>query len=135
MKEQYREIANEWLNKADSDLDYAEASFDEFDDFYSQMCILCHDAAEEYLKGYITSFGMKPERIHDLVTLLIKCKEILENESEFDKIEESTRLLNRYYIPLKYPSHYPVMNNDQAEETISAAKEIKDVIKRLMRIE
>jgi len=57
------------------------------------------------------------------------------NESEFDKIEESTRLLNRYYIPLKYPSHYPVMNKDQAEEAISAAKEIKDVIKRLMRIE
>ena len=57
------------------------------------------------------------------------------NESEFDKIEESTRLLNRYYIPLKYPSHYPVMNKDQAEEAKSAAKEIKDVIKRLMRIE
>jgi len=135
MKEQYREIANEWLNKADSDLDYAEASFDEFDDFYSQMCILCHDAAEKYLKGYITSFGMKPERIHDLVTLLIKCKEILEDESEFDKIEESTRLLNRYYIPLKYPSHYPVMSREQAEEGIKAAKEIRDVIKKLINTE
>ena len=135
MKEQYRDIANEWINKADSDLNYAEASFDEFDDFYSQMCVLCHDASEKYLKGYITSFGMKPGRIHDLVTLLIKCKEILENESEFDKIEEFTRLLNRYYIPLKYPSHYPVMNKEQAEEAIRAAKAIRDVVKNLINIE
>ena len=134
MKEQYREIANEWLNKADSDLDYAEASFDEFDDFYSQMCILCHDAAEEYLKGYITSFGIKPERIHDLVTLLIKCKEVLENEDKFNVIEESARLLNRYYTPLKYPSHYPVMNKEQAGEAIRAAKKIRDLVKRLLNI-
>ena len=50
-------------------------------------------------------------------------------------LSESTRLLNRYYIPLKYPSHYPVMNKEQAEEAIRAAKAIRDVVKNLINIE
>ena len=70
MKEEFRSITLEWFNKAESDLDYARASFREFDRFYSQICILCHDAVEKYLKAGLASRGLRPKRTHDLVTLL-----------------------------------------------------------------
>ncbi|MBF0564508.1 MAG: HEPN domain-containing protein [Nitrospirae bacterium] len=73
MKDEYRAITLEWLSKAESDYNFAKSSFEEFDDFYSQMCLLCHDATEKYLKAFILSTGNRPERIHDLVALLNEC--------------------------------------------------------------
>ena len=53
MNEQYRKITEEWLNKAQSDYLFAEASLREFSGFYSQICILCHDAVEKNLKAFL----------------------------------------------------------------------------------
>ncbi|HAW50443.1 TPA: hypothetical protein DCX16_05810 [bacterium] len=129
MKDEYREIAIEWLNKANSDLNFAKASFEEFDDFYSQMCILSHDAVEKYLKAYIVSCGVKPERIHDLVALLNECARLSTNPTDFKNQEEGCRKLNRYYTPLKYPSHYPIVTKEQAKEAIDTAVHISKFIK------
>ena len=46
MKNKPLKVVLDWINKANADLGFAKASFEEFDDFYSQMCILCHDAEE-----------------------------------------------------------------------------------------
>lgn len=129
MKEEYRHITLEWLKKADSDLKFAKASLAEFDDFYSQMCILCHDAVEKYLKAYITSCGMEPERIHDLVTLLNECMRLSKRPINLKACEEGCRVLNRYYAPLKYPSHYPMATKEQAREAVEKAIEISRIIK------
>lgn len=40
MKDEFRAISLEWIKKAQSDYGFTTASFREFDDFYSQMCIL-----------------------------------------------------------------------------------------------
>lgn len=88
------------------------------------MCILCHDTIEKYLKAYIVSCGIKPERIHDLVTLLNECIKISENPQEFEIHREGCQILNRYYTPLKYPSHYPVATKEQATEAIEIATDI-----------
>ncbi|MFH1564202.1 MAG: HEPN domain-containing protein [Nitrospirota bacterium] len=130
MKKDYERITLEWLNKADSDLSFARASLEEFDDFYSQMCILSHDAGEKYLKAYISSHGVKPERIHDLATLLKECQRLSVNPEDFNIIEEECRILNRYYTPLKYPSHYPSATKEQAKEAIEVAMDISNFIKR-----
>lgn len=133
MKSEYKSIAREWLAKAESDLAYARASFSEFDDFFSQMCILCHDAAEKFLKAVIVSKGGKPESIHDLVTLLGSCTTGDTETATLPDLEEPCRLLNRYYIPLKYPSHYPAMSRMQAQQAIEAAEIIRMVVlSRLM---
>jgi HEPN domain-containing protein len=136
MRDEYRRITLEWLNKADSDLNFAKASFKEFDDFYSQMCILCHDAVEKYLKAYIASHGIKPERIHDLVVLLNECIKLAEQHIEdFRLQEEGCRILNRYYTPLKYPSHYPTATQEQAKEAIEMATNISKFIKEQIGVE
>jgi HEPN domain-containing protein len=132
MKEEYRAITLEWLGRAQSDLDYACASFQQFEQFYSQMCILCHDSAEKYLKAYLASQGIRPERTHDLVMLLNECAQFAKNKHELLAIERQCRILNRYYIPLKYPSHYPTITKDQAKEAIEAAETVRvEIIKAL----
>lgn len=130
MKDEYKKVTIEWLGKADSDLEFAKASFEEFDDFYSQMCVLSHDAVEKYLKAYIASHGVKPERIHDLAALLNECAKLSANPDEFRSQEEGCRVLNMYYTPLKYPSHYPIATKEQAKEAIAIASAISEFVKR-----
>lgn len=134
MKVEFRSITLEWFHKAESDLDYARASFREFDRFYSQICILCHDAVEKYLKAGLASQGLRPERTHDLVTLLNECIQLAENTKGLLAIEQQCRMLNRYYIPLKYPSHYPTMTKEQAKEAIEAAETIRGEINNALGI-
>lgn len=128
MKNKFLAIAEEWLKKADSDLHFARASFEEFDDFYSQMCILCHDAAEKYLKGFIASCGVKPEKIHDLVTLLKECLKNSDDKEKLENLEPCCRTLNHYYTPLKYPSHYPSVTKEKAQEAIECTERIGNEI-------
>ncbi len=128
MKGEYRVLTLEWLDKAESDLGYARASFQEFERFYSQMCILCHDSAEKYLKAYLVSQGMRPERTHDLPALLTECVRHAEYKGRLLAMEPHCRILNRYYTPIKYPSHYPEMTREQAKLAIESAEAVRTEI-------
>lgn len=128
MAKGFSSIVNEWLGKAESDYLYARSSFETFDNFYSQMCILCHDSAEKYLKAYLIYNGFVPEKIHDLVTLYKQCNRVSESSLESANIENECRILNRYYVPLKYPSHYPAIDKQKAKEAIEAIDIIRGAI-------
>jgi len=127
MNEAYRKITQEWLNKAQSDYLFAEASLREFSGFYSQICVLCHDVVEKYLKAFLISQGKRPDRIHDLLAIL---NEGCQVDSTLDVISTQCSILNDYYIPLKYPSHYPEMTLEQAKEAFVAAGVVRDEIEK-----
>jgi HEPN domain-containing protein len=105
-------------------LQYAQASFKEFDSFYSQICVLCHDSAEKYLKAYLCANSLDFPKTHDLVVLARMCVDVKIPK----KLEVYAVRLNGYYIPLKYPSHYPSIKREQAAEAIDSAKEIEKLI-------
>lgn len=127
MNEAYRKITQEWLNKAQSDYLFAEASLREFTGFYSQICVLCHDVVEKYLKAFLISQGKRPDRIHDLLAIL---NESCQVDQTLDVISTQCGILNDYYIPLKYPSHYPEMTQEQAEEAFAAAGVVRDEVEK-----
>ncbi len=130
MNEAYRIITEEWLKKARSDYLFAEASLRELSGFYSQICILCHDAVEKYLKAFLISRGKRPERVHDLLAILKECSQI--DTTLSDAVSTPCSILNDYYIPLKYPSHYPEVTREQAKEAFTAAGMIQfEIEKRL----
>ncbi len=128
MKDEFKAITQEWIKKAQSDYGFANASFEEFDDFYSQMCVLCHDAGEKYLKGFIASHGIKPDRTHDLLNLLNICLTLDPKSKNLSKLKPSCTTLNNYYIPLKYPSHFPNMTKEQAHKALKSANIIGKTI-------
>lgn len=119
------DLVNEWLAKAQSDLGYAKASFEEFDDFYAQMCLLCHDAVEKFLKAFLIASGKRPRRTHDVVTLAQACSRAY---PAFLEHLDACKVVNRYYVPLKYPSHYPQISREQATEAIRIAGRIREVV-------
>jgi HEPN domain-containing protein len=132
MHSDYAALTREWPSKARSDLEYARASFREFDDFYAQMCILCHDSAEKYLKALLVSEGVRPERTHDLLALLHQCCPLPGMEGLERALEEACRLLNAYYVPLKYPSHFPPLTRDHADRALAAADSVERAARELL---
>jgi len=131
MNEAYKVITLEWLGKARSDYLFAEASLREFSGFYSQVCILCHDAVEKYLKAFLVSHGRRPERIHDLLAVLHACTEF---DQTLADLAQHCAILNDYYIPLKYPSHFPEVTREQVEEAFAAAAAVREVVERVMAV-
>ena len=127
MNETYRTITREWLNKARSDYLFAEASLREFSGFYSQICVLCHDTVEEYLKVFLISQGKRPVRVHDLLAILNECSQV---DSTLGVVSTQCGILNDYYIPLKYPSHYPEMTQEQAEGAFTADGVVRDEVEK-----
>ena len=125
MKKRPDSLVNEWLEKARNDLAYAKASFEEFDNFYAQMCILCHDAVEKFLKAFLIASGKRLSRTHDVVALVRGCGNV---DSAFLEYVDECKVVNRYYVPLKYPSHYPQMRREQAAEAIHVAEQIQAVV-------
>lgn len=126
MKEKIRNISEEWQRKAEEDLHFAEASLREFNNFYGQICILCHDAVEKFLKAFIISQGRIYPRTHDLVVLVDRCSRI---SLEFKLYKDGCKTLNRYYVPLKYPSHYPSPKRIQAKQAVEIASEIAKLVR------
>ena len=94
MKKPVNPLVKEWLSKAKSDLQYAQASFKEFDNFYSQICILCHDAVEKYFKAYLCVSGLDFPKTHDLVVLAR-----ISVSAKASKMHLCAAELNGYYIP------------------------------------
>ncbi|MFH1362521.1 MAG: HEPN domain-containing protein [bacterium] len=129
MRSKPSKIVLDWLKKADSDFGFAQVAFNDYDDFYSQMCLLCHDAVEKYLKAYLVYKKRKYKRIHDLVTLLEDCAIVSNSPEEFKDFDQRCRILNNYYTPLKYPSHFPFAKKKQAKEAIEIAKDMGNFIK------
>ena len=88
MKNQNNEkLAQEWYQKAEASIS-------------SESCFGCQQTVEKYLKGYLVSQGIKPERTHILSDLLMECRKIDKN---FEKIAGECEVLTEYYNPSRYP--------------------------------
>ena len=123
------QVINEWLKKADEDLEFAASVIKE-SPFYAQICFHFHQAAEKYLKSYLIATDLQFKRIHDLPVLLKSC---LVKEPDLESIMKDCKLLNRFYIDTRYPVHWPTKYTRQdAFEAKKAAEHIRDVIKNAL---
>ena len=124
-------LAKEWLKIGDNELGYAEAALKDFDKFYSQMCVQCHQAIEKYLKGFLVFCGKRYSKIHDLSKLLEECGKIDKDMLQFT---DDCKKITDYYLFLRYPVNIPERNKSQAEEAIKIARNIRDLIRRKIRL-
>ena len=120
-------IVREWLEKADEDFNFAEASLRDGSGFYAQLCFHFQQAAEKYLKAFIIAKGLNFDRVHDLVHLLKTCSA---HTHEFGELKEECILLNSAYIETRYPVHWPTeYSRETAEEASRAAGKIARRVK------
>lgn len=91
-----KSIIQSWLIKANDDLAFAKVAFKETE-FYDQICFLCQQAVEKYLKAVIvknTGLLRKEDRTHNLSYLAQLCKEVV----DLSEFEEELKTLTEYYI-------------------------------------
>jgi len=92
--------SNRWLTFAQQDLRMAELAM--ADALYNQVCFHCQQCAEKAVKGLLAHQGQTPPRTHRLVDLLG-----LLDPNPLEAIAVDIQLLDRFYIPTRYPDALP----------------------------
>lgn len=128
-----KEEALRWLKQAEHNLKVAESNFNS--GFFSDACFMCEQSAQVALKFYIIFKTGRPVLWeHSIQTLAKKC---LQFDKEFNEIIEYGRVLDRYYIPTRYPDAltppaipYETYTSKDASEAIGFAKRIVETVKK-----
>lgn len=121
-----KKLANEWFQKADDTWSFTQAGWQETQ-ISSEACFGCQQTVEKYLKGYLITQGIKPERTHILSDLLVECRKI---DKDFEEIVGECEVLTEYYNPARYPMDVPgSFPQEKGEEAIKMTQKVIGFIK------
>lgn len=91
---------NRWLAFAYDDLRMAQLALAE--DLYNQVCFHAQQAVEKMLKGLIAISARVPPKTHKIADLLQ-----LVTDVDIEDHRQELILLDRHYIPTRYPEQLP----------------------------
>jgi HEPN domain-containing protein len=117
------ENVKDWLQLADDDLYSAKLLSEAVRKPYEIICYHCAQAAEKYLKGYLTYRDIVPKKTHDLVYLNRMCIDI---DNEFSNVKTMCDFLNRFASDIRYPHKFEVYNDD-VNFSINSIEKIKNL--------
>ncbi len=120
------EIASRWLQFAEEDLKIAQLALEE--KLYNQSCFHAQQCAEKALKALIAESGKTVPKTHKLIDLLSEIK-----HHQIAQLRKSLQLLDRFYIPTRYPDALPGMP-PEGLPTESDAKEALETARRALEL-
>lgn len=128
MKKQRSEY-EDWYAYAEDDLKFAQLGLRE--GFYTQACFHAQQSAEKALKGYLHFRGKRHPKTHSLTDLYN-----LINEAWLTQHEMELKILDEFYVPIRYPDAAAGMKaggapgEKDAREAVGWAEEIfQDTLK------
>ncbi len=110
-----------WFVFARDDLRMAELALEE--DILNQVCFHSQQCIEKTIKGWLEQHGMTPPRTHRMADLLPLLPHELMGE-----LAAPLLLMDRFYIPTRYPDALPGMlpggapTDDDAREALDLAQ-------------
>ena len=116
-----------WLGFARQDLRVAELAMD--DGLYNQVCFHSEQCVEKVLKAWLADKGKRIPRTHSMADLLP-----LIPADVVAGLDEEIMLLDRFYIPTRYPDALPGTLEDglpDKEEALEALNLAKKVLKTI----
>lgn len=125
--EKHQIEAERWISQGEEDLDAARVLLE--GQKFAQACFYAQHSAEKAMKGVAWRNGL------DLWGhSLLKLRDgLMRNDVDVEDLaSEDLRLLDKFYIPTRYPNGLPEIipqegyGRDQAEKGIDAAKRIID---------
>lgn len=126
-----REEQDRWLKQAEHDLTVAKKHL--ADTFYADACYAAEQAAQKALKGYLYGQGERTVPAHAVQELLRLASRY---HPAFQKLAERGRILDRYYIPTRYPDAlappavpFESFTVEDAREAIAIATEILTAVR------
>lgn len=130
MEEQLRAIANQWLIKADNDLKTAEFGLTSDEPITDTICFHCQQAAEKYLKMYLAIKGNDPSITHNISVLVAKCASY---DPAFIELQRFV-FLTSYAVSLRYPDDFYMPEIEEAEEALTAARNVRKFVIAMVKI-
>lgn len=121
-----------WLTFARQDLRIAELAMGE--GLYNQVCFHSQQCAEKAVKGLLAHQGKTPPRTHRLVDLLG-----LLDPNPLAAISPEVWLLDRFYIPTRYPDALPgdlpegLPDAQDAEQALDLARQTLERVEHILR--
>jgi len=118
--------AARWLAQATDDLCFAEWLLEE-NRFFDKGCFIAQQAAEKALKACLYGQGARTVLGHSVLELL---ERLVSRFRDLAKLKDDARLLDRFYIPTRYPNGLPggapfeAFVRDDLEQAISMASRI-----------
>lgn len=120
-----RKLLAEWLRRARSDLDLAEHLLSEGLVYPNAITFHCQQAAEKFLKAFLTWHQVVFPKTHDLEEIL----DLVEAADE--NLAGSLRdviVLTPYGVELRYPGDRPDATPDEVREAVDLARKVRDAV-------
>ncbi len=118
-------ILQQWLDKGNDDLRSAEYLSTMHNPTPNDLiCYLCQQSAEKYLKSFIFSHDIEPEKTHDLNELLKMCQNY---DTDFSLLSSQALILKRYAVMTRYPNELEI-NSEDVQNALVNAKIIQDFV-------
>jgi len=113
--------ANEWLQRAKSNMARAKAGRASPDILYEDLCFDAQQAVEKAFKSVCIIHEIVFPKTHDIAYLI----ELLEKGSvEMPENLQNARILTGYAVETRYPGDYEPVNEEDLRKAIEIAKEV-----------
>ncbi len=99
--------------------------------FHALGCFLCQQAGEKAVSGYLLARGADHVWGHALADL---CEDAMQLDSSFDVIKSVAMLLDKYYLPTRYPTGLPggvpheVYDGVDSERALEIARDVIEFV-------
>jgi len=127
-----REDALRWLEQAEHNLEVAKHNLK--GGFYSDACYMAEQTAQVALKAFIIANKRRHVWEHSVQELARLCSQY---DKDFAGLVETGKILDRYYIPTRYPDAlaspavpYKTYTERDAVEALGLTEKIVGLVKR-----
>jgi HEPN domain-containing protein len=118
--------SKQWKLLADSDLNTAEFLVNNmYPTPHEIVCFHCQQAAEKYLKCFLTEHGEEPPYTHDLDEL---CKSCEKHDNSFSTIANWCTVLTQFGVQPRYDPRMDIKESDMLL-ALNNAKALKEFVK------
>jgi HEPN domain-containing protein len=116
------EFVRGWLQKAEEDLNAAKSLSTYGETFPSIVCFHSQQAAEKYLKAFLTRHQVEFPKTHDVDELLNLIKPV---NAELSESLRDTIVLTNYGVDVRYPGDLPTVTRSDAEQAVRLAEKVR----------
>ena len=124
------EILQKWLARGEEELRVAvHLSTMHHPTPTETICYLCQQSAEKYLKGYIFSHDIEPEKTHILEDLV---KTSQQYNADFSLLLSKAFFLTKYAVLPRYPNQLEITSDDM-KTAIQYAKDVQEFVLKAIK--
>jgi HEPN domain-containing protein len=123
------EFVRQWLLKAEEDFNAAKSLTTYGESFLSTVCFHSQQAAEKYLKAFLTYHQVEFPKTHDIGELLDL---IAPKDSKLSESLRDVIVLTNYGVDVRYPGDFPNVADNDAQQAIQMAEKVRRLVLELL---